>query len=98
MEASDDDRIDDRVNDNDLVKEKEEDTFKHLRSASPHSYFSATDETWHIALRLVVHTEAVGTPQSTCAVSYLNDSIPKERQHTAHENDRSVEVHNFSLT
>ena len=38
-----------------------------------HPYFSATDDTWHIALRLVVHTEAVGVPQSTCAVSHSND-------------------------
>ena len=80
MEASDDDRIDNRVDDDDIVKE-EEDTFRHY-VLPVHPYLSATNDTWHIALRLVVHTEAVGVPQSTCAVSYLNDC--ERRVNTQH--------------
>ena len=66
------DQINDRADDDDIVKEEEEGTFKHLCTAR-HPYFVATDDTWHIALRLVVHTEAVGTVQCPCAVSCLNE-------------------------
>ena len=53
-------------------KKKKKKTHLNICVLPVHPYFSATDDTWHIALRLV-HTEADGIPQSTCAVSYLND-------------------------
>ena len=73
MKVSDDDRINDRVDNDDIVKEKKK-THLNIYVLLGHLYFSTTDDAWHIALRLVVHTEAVGVPQSTCAISYLNDS------------------------